>query len=140
MGDSVRIGPARHGNQAVAPLRILVVDDNADIRVLVSFALSRDPTFVLVGEAENGEMALAFVAQHRPDVVIMDLMMPLVGGLAATREIKRESPSTKVLVLTSLNDDETISAAFVNGADFFLDKRDIATRLVPAIRAAMRAA
>ena len=121
-------------------LRILVVDDNADIRVLVTFVLSRDPAFVLVGEAENGESALAFVRQHRPDVVVMDLLMPSVGGLEATRQIKHESPGTKVLVLTSLNDDQTISAAFVNGADFFLDKRDIATRLVPAIRAAMGAA
>ena len=121
-------------------LRILVVDDNADIRVLVTFVLSRDPTFVLVEEAENGESALAFVRQHRPDVVVMDLLMPSVGGLEATRQIKHESPGTKVLVLTSLNDDQTISAAFVNGADFFLDKRDIATRLVPAIRAAMGAA
>ena len=121
-------------------LRILVVDDNADIRVLVTFVLSRDPTFVLVGKAENGESALAFVRQHRPDVVVMDLLMPSVGGLEATRQIKHESPGTKVLVLTSLNDDQTISAAFVNGADFFLDKRDIATRLVPAIRAAMGAA
>jgi DNA-binding NarL/FixJ family response regulator len=121
-------------------LRILIVDDNADIRVLVTFVLSRDPTFVLVGEAENGESALAFVRQHRPDVVVMDLLMPSVGGLEATRQIKHESPGTKVLVLTSLNDDQTISAAFVNGADFFLDKRDIATRLVPAIRAAMGAA
>jgi DNA-binding NarL/FixJ family response regulator len=121
-------------------LRILVVDDNADIRVLVTFVLSRDPAFVLVGEAENGESALAFVRQHRPDVVVMDLLMPSVGGLEATRQIKLESPGTKVLVLTSLNDDQTISAAFVNGADFFLDKRDIATRLVPAIRAALGAA
>jgi DNA-binding NarL/FixJ family response regulator len=121
-------------------LRILIVDDNADIRVLVTFVMSRDPTFVLVGEAENGESALAFARQHRPDVVVMDLLMPSVGGLEATRQIKHESPGTKVLVLTSLNDDQTISAAFVNGADFFLDKRDIATRLVPAIRAAMGAA
>ena len=121
-------------------LRILVVDDNADIRLLVPFVLSRAPAFVLVGEAENGESALAFVRQHRPDVVVMDLLMPSVGGLEATRQIKLESPGTKVLVLTSLNDDQTISAAFVNGADFFLDKRDIATRLVPAIRAAMGAA
>jgi two-component system, NarL family, response regulator LiaR len=135
------LGSTRHGTaQTMAALRILVVDDNADIRVLVTFVLSRDPAFVLVEEAENGESALAFVRQHRPDVVVMDLLMPLVGGLAATRQIKSESPGTKVLVLTSLNDNETISSAFVNGADFFLDKRDIATRLASAIRAAMRAA
>src|ERR1700687_5086232 len=121
-------------------LRILVVDDNADIRVLVTSVVSRHPPCVLVGEAENGESALAFVRQHRPDVVVMDLLMPSVGGLEATRQIKHEAPDTNVLVLTSLNDDQTISAAFVNGADFFLDKRDIATRLVPAIRAAMGAA
>lgn len=64
--------------------------------------LSERISVVLVGEAENGESALVFVHQHRPDVVVMDLMVPLVGGLVATREIKRESPRTKVLVLTSL--------------------------------------
>src|ERR1700687_4516166 len=99
-------------------LRILVVDDNADIRVLVTFVLSRDPTFVLVGEAENGESALAFVRQHRPDVVVMDLLMPSVGGVEATRQIKHESPGTKVLVLTRLDDDQTISGAFVKGSVF----------------------
>jgi len=67
----------------------------------------------------------------------MDLLMPRGGGLDATRQIKRESPDTKVLVLTSLTDDATRCSAFANGADFFLDKRDIAASLVPAIRATM---
>jgi len=120
----------------VAP-RVLVVDDNADIRALVSFVLRREPEIVLIGEAEDGGSAVVFVRQHRPDLVVMDLLMPRVGGLDATRQIKRESPDTKVLVLTSLTDDETRCSAFVNGADFFLDKRDIAAKLVPAIRATM---
>jgi DNA-binding NarL/FixJ family response regulator len=127
-------------NTCILAVRILVVDDNADIRVLVTFVLSRDPDFVLIGEPEDGGSAAVFVREHRPDLVVMDLLMPRVGGLDATRQIKRESPGTKVLVLTSLHDDDTRQAAFVNGADFFLDKRDIAASLAPAIRAAMRAA
>jgi two-component system, NarL family, response regulator LiaR len=115
--------------------RVLVVDDNAEMRALVNFLLGQDPDLVLIGEAEDGGSAVVFARQHRPDLVVMDLLMPRVGGLDATHQIKSEWPETKVLVLTSLDDDETKRFAFANGADFFLNKRDIATRLVPAIRA-----
>jgi DNA-binding NarL/FixJ family response regulator len=121
-------------------LRILIADDDVEIRRLVSFVIRQDPALVLIGEAVDGDAALVLAGRHRPDIVLMDIMMPRVGGLEATRRIKREWPATKVLVLTSLNDDETRCAAFVNGADSFLNKRDIATRLLQAIRDATRAA
>jgi DNA-binding NarL/FixJ family response regulator len=70
----------------------------------------------------------------------MDVMMPLVDGLEATRVIKRELPATKVLVLTNLTDERTRREAFDSGADAFIDKRDIATRLVRAIWNTARAA
>jgi DNA-binding NarL/FixJ family response regulator len=116
----------------VAP-RVLIVDDDADVRWLVTFVLRRDPNVTLVGEAPDGEEAVSLVRQERPDVVVMDVMMPRVDGLEATRRIKREWPDTKVLVLTSLTDDAARREAFEKGADAFLNKREIATALLPAI-------
>ena len=81
----------------------------------------------------DGEMALSLVRQERPDVVVMDIRMRRLDGLEATGRIKREWPDTKVLVLTHLTDDATRREAFEKGADAFVNKRDIASALVPAI-------
>ena len=113
--------------------RVVVVDDDWEIRWLVTFVLQRDPHMALVGEAPDGEAALALVRQERPDVVVIDVMMPRLDGLEATRQIKREYPATKVLVLTSLTDDATRREVFEKGGDAFLNKREIATALLPAI-------
>jgi len=120
--------------------RVLVVDDDWEIRWLVTFVLQRDPNVALVGEAPDGEVAVSLVRQERPDVVVIDVMMPRLDGLEATRRIKQEYPATKVLVLTSLTDDATRSEAFEKGADAFLDKREIATVLLPTIRFVTRLA
>jgi CheY-like chemotaxis protein len=117
---------------APAP-RVLIVDDEVDSCWLVAFVLRRDPNLALAGEATDGEMALSLVRQERPDVVVMDVMMPRLGGLEAIRQIKREWPDTKVLILTHLTDDVTRREAFEKGADAFLNKRDMASALVPAI-------
>ena len=118
---------------APAP-RVLIVDDEVDSSWLVAFVLRRDPNLALAGEATDGEMAVSLVRQERPDVVLMDVMMPRLDGLEATRRIKQEYPATKMLVLTSLTDDATRREAFEKGADAFLDKREIATVLLPTIR------
>jgi DNA-binding NarL/FixJ family response regulator len=131
------VAMARDGS--AVPLRVLIADDDLDIRSLVSFVLCRDPAIVLVGEAGDGEAAVGLVRQQQPDVVVMDVRMPGGGGLHATRRIKREWPGIKVLVMTSLADEDTRDAAFVNGADSFLNKRDITTTLLPAIWDATRA-
>ena len=112
--------------------RVLIVDDDEEIRWLVTFVLH--PHVALVGEAPDGEVAVSLVRQERPDVVVIDVMMPRLDGLEATRRIKQEYPATKVLVLTSLTDDATRREAFEKGADAFLDKREIATVLLPTIR------
>lgn len=124
---------------ADGPLRVLIADDDLDIRWLVGTVLCRDPAIVLIGEVGDGEAAIGLVREQQPHVVVMDVRMPGGGGLDATRRIKREWPEVKVLVLTSLADDDTRSAAFVHGADSFLDKRDIDTTLLPAIWNAARA-
>jgi two-component system invasion response regulator UvrY len=120
-------------------VRVLIADDDVEVRGLVGFILSQDPGVLLVGEADDGESAIILVRQAQPDLVLMDVMMPGVGGLEATRRIKREWPETRVLVLTNLTDDETRRSAFVNGADSFLSKRDIASRLLAAIKDTARA-
>lgn len=113
--------------------RVLIVDDEVDGCWLTAFVLRRDPGLVLAGEATDGDMALSLVRQERPDVVVIDIMMRRLNGLEATTQIKREWPDTKVVVLTHLTDDDTRRAAFESGADAFLDKRDMASALVPAI-------
>jgi len=117
---------------APAP-RVLIVDDEVDSCWLAAFVLRRDPNLALAGEATDGEMAVLLVRQERPDVVVTDVKMPRLDGLEATRRIKREWPDTKVLVLTHLTDDDTRREAFEKGADAFLNKRDMASALVPAI-------
>src|SRR5229473_6905871 len=96
------------GGATMAPApRVLIADDTVDSCWLVAFVLRRDPNLALAGEATDGEMAVSLVRQERPDVVVMDVMMPRLGGLEAIGRIKREWPDTKVLVLTHLTDDDT---------------------------------
>jgi DNA-binding NarL/FixJ family response regulator len=120
-------------------VRVLIADDDVEARNLIGFILSHDPGVLLVGEAVDGDSAIILVRQAQPDVVVMDVMMPGVGGLEATRRIKREWPDTRVLVLTNLTDAETRRSAFLNGADSFLTKRDLATQLLAAIKDTIQA-
>ena len=128
----VRLTHISTGGAAMAA-RVLIVDDEVDSCWLAAFVLRRDPNLTLAGEATDGEMAISLVRQERPDVVVIDVMMPRLDGLEAICRIKREWPDTKVLVLTHLTDADTRREAFEKGADAFLDKRDIASGLVPAI-------
>jgi DNA-binding NarL/FixJ family response regulator len=115
-------------------LTVLVVDDDEDIRRLLALTLSRDPRVTVVGAVGDGEAAVEFVRYERPEVVLMDLLMPRLDGLETTRRIKQEWPRTKVIVLTALTEEAYRLAAYNSGADGFLNKREIATELLPAIR------
>ncbi|MEP6883797.1 MAG: response regulator transcription factor [Gammaproteobacteria bacterium] len=124
---------------ACAPrVRILIAEDQALVRRGTSVLLSMEPDMEVVGQACDGIEAVAMALQLRPDVILMDLHMPRQGGVAATREITRTLPGTQVLVLTTLNDDETVFEAVRAGAHGYLLKDVTELELLDTIRALRR--
>jgi DNA-binding NarL/FixJ family response regulator len=105
-----------------APIRVLVVDDHALFRAGMLAVLGSLPGIEVVGEAASGEESLTEVAAHRPDVVLMDLRMPGIGGLAATARITEKHPGTQVVVLTMSEDSDSVFAALRSGARGYLLK------------------
>ena len=103
-------------------ISILIVDDHAVVRQGLRAYLATQAYFSILGEARTGQEAINLVGELVPDVVLMDLVMPGMGGVEATREIKRISPRTQVLVLTSYHDDEHIFPALRAGAISYLLK------------------
>jgi len=123
---------------ATAKVRVLIAEDQALVRRGTSVLLSLEPDMEVVGQACDGVEAIAMAAQLRPDVVLMDLHMPRLGGVAATREITKTLPGTQVLVLTTLNDDETVFEAVRAGAHGYLLKDVTEQELLETIRALRR--
>ncbi len=120
------------------PITVLVVDDHPLVRQGIRAFLETQPDVSVVGEAASGEEALRVLAQHVPDVVLMDLVMPGMDGVEATRQVKRASPRTQVIVLTSYHEDEHIFPAFRAGALSYLLKDVSPAELADAIRRAAR--
>jgi DNA-binding NarL/FixJ family response regulator len=116
-------------------IKVLLVDDQSLIRQGLRALLELELDLEIVGEAENGEQAINLVAQLQPDVVLLDIRMPIMDGVAATREIQKRFPQTKILVLTTFDDDEYVSAALQNGAMGYLLKDTPSEELAVAIRA-----
>jgi DNA-binding NarL/FixJ family response regulator len=121
-----------------ARIRVLIAEDQALVRRGTSVLISMEPDMEVVGQACDGIEAVAMAEQLRPDVVLMDLHMPRQGGVAATREITRTLPDTQVLVLTTLNDDETVFDAVRAGALGYLLKDVSEQELLDTIRALRR--
>lgn len=117
-------------------IRIMLVDDQALFREGLRTLLSIRPDLEVVGEAENGREAIDMAAQLQPDVILMDLRMPVLNGVAATRQLHEEQPSSKVIVLTTFDDDEYIFDGLRAGAVGYLLKDVSSDKLVEAIRAA----
>ncbi|MEO6089756.1 MAG: response regulator transcription factor [Umezawaea sp.] len=121
-----------------AAVRVLIVDDQALFREALATLLEVQPEIEVVGEAGNGEQAIRLAADLRPDVVLMDLRMPVLDGIAATNRLRVEQPGVRVLALTTFDDDADVFAALRAGAVGYLLKDVSSTRLVEALVAARR--
>jgi DNA-binding NarL/FixJ family response regulator len=127
------------GEQSDHPvIRIVIAEDQALVRRGAAILLSMESDMEVVGQARNGVEAVELAQLLRPDVILMDLHMPLKGGVAATREITRTLPNTQILVLTTLNDDETVFEAVRAGAQAYLLKDADEEELLETIRGLRR--
>ena len=122
----------------MASIRVLVVDDHPIVRQGIASLLSNYAEFDIVGEADNGTEALALVSAREPEVVLLDIRMPGESGLDVLRRIQDSQPDTKVLMLTSFDDDEHVLGALRDGARGFVLKNVSDEMLVNAIRSVSR--
>lgn len=123
---------------AAPPIRILLTDDQALFREGLCTLLSLERDFEVVAEAANGEEAVEAARILKPDLVLMDLRMPVMSGVEATRRVREVSPSSRVLVLTTFHEDEEVFDALRAGACGYLLKDTPSGKLAEAIRAAVR--
>jgi len=117
-------------------IRVLLADDHSVVRQGLRMLLSLDAELQIAGEAADGAEALRLARELRPDVVVMDIMMPRMDGIAATEAIRRELPDTEVLALTSAADDESVVGAIRAGAIGYLLKNSEPGDVIQAIKAA----
>ncbi len=115
-------------------MRILIADDHALLSESLRMMLEMDSETEVVGVAYDGSQAVTLCGGQKPDVVLMDIRMPVMDGIAATRQIKESYPETKVIILTSLEDDKCIADCFASGADGYLLKDTPPDKLTALIR------
>jgi NarL family two-component system response regulator LiaR len=116
-------------------IKIFIADDHEITRVGLKLTLQNVPDFKVVGEAEDGRETIRLVKELKPDVVLMDIGLPLIDGIDATGKIKDETPDTKVIMLTSHDSDRDVFAALGAGADGYCLKEVSGSQLISAIRA-----
>jgi two-component system, NarL family, response regulator LiaR len=117
-------------------IRVLITDDHGVVRQGLPMFLSLDPEFEVVGEAGSGREALEMARELRPDVVLMDLLMPVMNGVEATEAIRKELPDVEVVALTSVLEDASVTGAVRAGAIGYLLKDTDSEELGRAIKAA----
>ena len=130
-------GPVRAvGADGSAPLRIVVADDQASVREGLVLLLGGLPGIDVVGAAADGQQALELVAEHRPDAILLDLHMPVLDGIGATRRLTAEHPDVAIVVLTTYVDDHSVLDALRAGARSYLTKDADRTDIARALQAA----
>lgn len=116
-------------------IKLLLVDDQSIVREGLCSLLQAKPDLEVIGTAENGKDAVAQALSLQPDVVLMDVRMPVMDGVAATRQLRQQAPAIKVLVLTTFDDDDYVARAMQCGAKGYLLKDTPSEELAQAIRA-----
>lgn len=119
-------------------IKVLLVDDHTVVRQGLRALLKGEQNIEVIGEAENGRDAVTLARETLPDVVLMDVAMPQLNGLEATRQILRDSPKAKILVLSSYGDDDSVSQLMKAGASGYLIKQSAANDLIKAIHETQR--
>jgi two-component system, NarL family, nitrate/nitrite response regulator NarL len=119
--------------KAAVPLRILIADDQPPILRMVRQILDEHPHLEVVGEASDGAQAVLMVARVKPDVVILNVVMPKMSGFEAARRIHAQSPSVSIVILSTHKDAQFIAAARESGAKGYVNKQEAGTDLVNAI-------
>ncbi len=122
----------------MSSVRILLVDDHALLRAGLRALLAGYPDFQVIGEAGDGAEAITLVNEHDPDVVVMDIAMPGMNGLIATREILQQHPTARILILTQYDNKEYVLPLLKAGAAGYVLKQAVGTDLATAIRAVAR--
>src|SRR5438270_13735035 len=122
----------------MSKIRVLLADDHAVVREGLRALLDATPDIEVVGEAETGRLAVQLALKLQPDVVVMDVVMPQLNGVEATRQILRDTPNAKVLVLSSYSDDDKVAQLIEHGAIGYLVKQAASNDLVKAIREARK--
>jgi DNA-binding NarL/FixJ family response regulator len=119
-------------------ITVLLADDHTVVRQGLRVLLEAEHDIKVVAEAENGRQAVQLAKRHKPDVVVMDVAMPLLNGLEATRQITKDAPHSKVLILSSYSDDEYVQELTEQGATGYLIKQSAANDLLKAVREAQK--
>ncbi len=118
--------------------KVLLVEDQSIVRQGLKMILEQDPNITVTHEAENGKQALEIMEKHIIDFIMMDVRMPVMNGIEATRIIKERWPDTKILILTTFNDDEYAMQVLKDGANGFLLKTSEPAKLIDAVYSCMK--
>lgn len=118
-------------------ISILLADDDAEFCEAIREWVEKEPGFVVVGEARDGRQAVALAATHAPDVILMDVAMPVCSGVDATRKILKDRPETRIIALSFNGEKQFRRAMRDAGASAYVNKADVAEQLLPLIRAAV---
>lgn len=121
-------------NTTTNPLRIMVVDDHPIVRQGLVALINTEPGMTVIAEASDGGQAVALFKQHRPDITLMDLRLPVLSGVEATTAIRKEYPQARIIILTTYDGDEDIYRALQAGAQSYLLKDMFGEELLQAIR------
>ena len=132
------MGGTQRTEAAAVHRRVLIADDHPVVRAGLAAVITQEPDLEIVAQAENGELAVALYREHQPDVVLMDLRMPQLGGVEAISRITEEFPDARILALTTYEGDADIRRALRAGARGYLLKDMLLSDVITAIRTVLR--